>query len=106
MELYDEKIENEISTSKIPVLVEFYARWCRPCHVMIPIVQKLEVELKDKAKIFILDIEANPKLADKFTVLTLPTFVIYKDGKKVKTLTGIREKEELLSALGAIPAVL
>ena len=99
MELYDEKIENEIFASKIPVLVEFYADWCGPCKVMKPLIEEVEKELEGKAKIFVLDIESNPKLADKFTLLSLPTFAIYKDGKRVKTLVGIQKKEILVSLL-------
>lgn len=100
MELYDEKIEDEIFASKIPVLVEFYAEWCGPCKVMKPMIEELEKELTGKAKIFVLNIEENPKLADKFTVLSLPTFSIYRDGKRIKTLVGIQNKETLLSLLG------
>lgn len=99
MELYDEQIENEIFASKIPILVEFYADWCSPCKVMKPMIEELENELEGKAKIFVLNIEANPKLADKFTVLSLPTFAIYRDGKRVKTLVGIQKKEYLVSLL-------
>ena len=99
MELYDEKIENEIFASKIPVLVEFYADWCGPCKVMKPIVEGIEKELEGKVKIFVRNIEANPKLADKFTVLSLPTFAIYRDGKRTKTLVGIQKKEILMGLL-------
>ena len=99
MELYDEKIENEIFASKIPILVEFYADWCGPCKVMKPIIEEVKKELEGKVKIFVLNIESNPKLADKFTVLSLPTFVIYQNGKRVKTLVGIQKKEDLISLL-------
>lgn len=99
MELYDEKIENEIFASKIPVLVEFYADWCGPCKAMKPVIEEIEKELKGKAKIFVLNIEENPKLADKFTVLSLPTFALYRGGKRVKTLVGVQTKETLLSLL-------
>ena len=99
MKLNDEKVENKIFAYKIPVLVEFYAEWCGPCKVMKPIIEEIEKELEGKAKIFVLDIEANPKLADKFTVLSLPTFAIYREGKRVKTLVGIQNKKTLLSLL-------
>ena len=99
MELYDDKIENEISQSKIPVLVEFFAGWCGPCKVMEPIIYEISDKLQGKAKIIVINIEENPKLADKFTILSLPTFAIYRYGKQVKTLVGIQNKEILIEYL-------
>ncbi|MBI2484288.1 redoxin domain-containing protein [Candidatus Uhrbacteria bacterium] len=99
MELYDEKIEKEIFDSKIPVLVEFYAEWCEPCNVMKSMIEELKKELEGKVKVIALNIETNPKLADKFIVLSLPTFTVYRDGKREKTLVGIQKKETLLSLL-------
>lgn len=99
MELYDEEIEKEILNSKVPVLVEFYADWCRPCKVMEPIVKEIETELGKKVKVFVIDIEKNPKLSDKFTVMSLPTIHIYKDRLKIKHLVGVQDKKDLLKLI-------
>ena len=96
---HDERIEKEILTSHIPVLVEFYSRWCHPCQVMEPIINDVRTELAGKAKVLAFDIENHRTLADKFAVLSLPTSVVYRNGKRVKTMTGIRGKSELLSLL-------
>ena len=99
MELYDEEIEKEILNSKVPVLVEFYADWCRPCKVMEPIVKEIENELRDKIKVIIVDIEKDPKISQKFTVMSLPTIQIYKNGAKIKHLVGVQDKKKLMTSL-------
>lgn len=93
------KVEREILTSKIPVLVEFYSKWCGPCQVMKPVIKNIQDELGGKVKVLTLDIEKNRRLANKFAVLSLPTSIIYRDGKRVKIMTGIRKKHELISLL-------
>ncbi|HEV7449191.1 MAG TPA: thioredoxin domain-containing protein [Candidatus Paceibacterota bacterium] len=99
MDFYDEEIEREVSQSKVPVLVEFFAKWCRPCEVMKPIVDEIGAELGGKAKVLVVNIEENSKLANKFTVLTLPTFLVYRDGRRTKRLTGVQDKRVLLDLL-------
>lgn len=99
MELYDEKVEQQILESRVPVLVEFYADWCGPCKAMEPIIKDIERLFENNLKVFIINIEKNQKLADKFTVLSLPTFLVYKNSKKVKALSGIQTKETIISLL-------
>ena len=95
----DKRIEKEILSSKMPVLVEFYSKWCHPCQVMEPIVENVRTEFANKAKVFAFDIENNRALANKFAVLSVPTSIIFRDGKRVKTMTGIRDKQELVTLL-------
>lgn len=99
MQLGNEKLENEILQSEIPVLVKFFAKWCGPCKVMQPIFEELEQEFHNQAKFIKIDVEENQYLANKFIVLSLPTFLIYKNGKRLKQLTGVQEKQVLAQTL-------
>lgn len=99
MEFQNEKIEQEIANSKIPILVEFSAKWCGPCKIMDPIIKEIANKLHDKAKVFVVDIEKNQKLADKHKVLSLPTFLVYREGKIANHLVGIQGKQVLMDLL-------
>lgn len=92
-------IESEILESEIPVLVEFFANWCAPCKLMKPVIEELKKDFNGSIKCIRIDIEKHQKLADTFGVLTLPTFSVYKNGKKVKEVTGIQTKKRLLAFL-------
>ena len=87
-------VEDEILQSQTPVLTFFFASWCGPCKIMKPVVEELEREFH-QVRFIKLDVEKNQYLADKFMVLKLPTFLIYQNGKKLKQLTGLQEKEIL-----------
>ena len=81
------------------VLVDFWASWCGPCQMLIPIIDQLSEELKDKVKIAKVNIEDNQDLATKFNVQSIPTVLIFENGNVVDTLMGLRPKEEYLKAL-------
>jgi len=83
----------------IPILIEFFAPWCGPCKAMEPVVAGIKEQLRDGATIFVINVEEHPILADEFTVLNLPTLIMYRNGKKIKTLTGIQKKEYLIALL-------
>ena len=99
MEVYTETIENEIALSKVPVLVEFFAKWCRPCEVMEPTIRDVATQMKGSAKVLTLNIEKNRKLSSELNVLNLPTFLVYKNGKMIMRLSGVQEKEVLVKLL-------
>ncbi len=94
-----EEIENEIANSKIPILVEFFAKWCRPCDVMEPLVKEIGQELDGRAKVLVINIEEDPELSKHFTIMNLPTFLIYRNRELVKRLTGVQDKSVLLALL-------
>ena len=89
----------EVMEYKGKVLVDFWASWCGPCQMLIPIIDQLSEELKDKVKIAKVNIEDNQDLATKFNVQSIPTVLIFENGKVVDTLMGLRPKEEYLKAL-------
>lgn len=91
-----ESFEKEVLNSEIPVLVDFYADWCGPCKMMAPIIEELAQELKGKAKIGKINVDQNQELAMKYRVMSIPTLVIFKDGKEFKRFVGVTDKKELL----------
>lgn len=98
LEFTDAKFEEEVLQSKQPVLVDFWAPWCGPCQMMGPVIDELADEYKD-AKIGKLNVDENGTTAEKYNVMSIPTFIIFKDGKEAKTFAGVTAKEELIKAL-------
>lgn len=95
--LTDEAFDKTIS--KGVTLVDFWAVWCGPCRIQGPIVDKVAGEIGSKAKICKLDVDNNRSTANKFSIRSIPTILIFKDGKVVKTFVGVQSKETLLAAV-------
>lgn len=95
----DENFESEVLNSDVPVLVDFFAEWCGPCKMMGPVVDKIAQEYEGKAKVGKIDIDKNPGLAGKYNVMSVPTFMVFKQGKIVDTVIGTVSKEELTKNL-------
>ena len=91
--------DNEVLGSDKPVLVDFYATWCGPCKQMAPVVDKLAGTYKDKVKFYRVDVDANSSVAAKYNVNSIPTFIIFKNGKRVDSYTGAVPKESLATLL-------
>ncbi len=91
----DSNFEVEIKESKLPAMVDFYADWCGPCKMMAPLVEQLAETYGEKCKIGKCNIDENPVLQKEFKVMSIPTFVFFKDGKAVDTLMGVVSKNEL-----------
>ena len=99
MKITSAEFENEVINSELPVLVDFFATWCGPCKMMSPIVEELEEELKGKVKVFKVDVDEERDLAEKYNVMSIPTFIVFKNGQAVGTALGMQDKEELLNLL-------
>ena len=95
----EDKFEQEIVQSPIPVLVDFWADWCGPCRMLSPIVEELEQQYRGKLKVCKINIDEQPTLALLHKVMSIPTVSLYKDGKEVKRLVGLRDKPELDEAI-------
>lgn len=91
----ESNFEEEVLKSDIPVLVDFYADWCGPCKMMSPIVAGLAEKLSGKCKVGKCNIDENMNLAQKYRVMSIPTFMIFKNGEAVSTLVGAVNKNEL-----------
>ena len=89
----------EVLQSDIPVLVDFWATWCGPCQMVLPIVEELGEELTD-VKICKVNVDEQMELAKQYRVMSIPTLMVFKDGEMVKREMGAKSKAELLAMLG------
>lgn len=89
-----------IKDSKLPVMVDFWATWCGPCQRIAPILEQLATEVDGKAVIAKVEVDEQPQLADRFGIMSIPTILIFKDGKIVDQLVGLRSKDDLKKHLG------
>jgi len=83
-----QNFEAEVLQSDVPVLVDFYADWCGPCKMMGPVVEKLAEEMAGRAKVGKLNVDDEGALAQQYRVVSIPTFLIFKNGEVVDTMVG------------------
>ena len=96
-----DSFENEVLESKEPVLIDFYADWCGPCKMMAPVVEKLAEKYEGKVKVGKVNSDDEPELAQMFQVMSIPNFVIIKDGKVVDRVIGAVPQKALEEKLDA-----
>ncbi|MBH1941940.1 thioredoxin [Mobilitalea sibirica] len=97
----DANFKNEALESDIPVLVDFYADWCGPCKMVAPIIAELADEYQGVFKIGKLNVDDNSETAGAYRVMSIPTMIIFKDGKPVETMVGALSKQALKDKLEA-----
>ncbi|MBU0982183.1 thioredoxin [Patescibacteria group bacterium] len=98
----DKDFAEEVTNSKVPVLVDFFAEWCGPCRALAPLIDELTGEFEGKVKIGKMDVDSNPDTAQSFGIMSIPTLVFFKDGKEVDRVSGVLPKETLTEKLNAL----
>lgn len=95
--LNDSNFQAEINNGV--TLVDFYADWCGPCRMIAPIIEELAHEMRGKAKVAKLDIDTSQETTSHFGVTSIPTLILFKEGKEVKRIVGVKDKEALQSLI-------
>ncbi len=99
--LDDANFKNEISRAEGgPILVDFWATWCGPCRVVAPILEQIAREMKGTVRVGKLDVDQNPSTAMQFGIQSIPTLLLFKDGKVVDQMIGAQSKEAISGMIG------
>ncbi|HXV76282.1 MAG TPA: thioredoxin [Candidatus Polarisedimenticolaceae bacterium] len=98
--LDDDSFDNEIKSIRGPILVDFWANWCEPCKTIAPWIEELSHELAGKAHFAKVDVDENGDLLNRFGIMSIPTLVVFKDGKVVDQLIGAAPKEKIRGLIG------
>ncbi|NJK30610.1 MAG: thioredoxin [Acaryochloris sp. RU_4_1] len=88
-----------LSESDKPLLVDFYATWCGPCRMLVPILDQVSALMKDQIQVVKIDTERYPALASEYNIHALPTLVLFKEGKPIERIEGVLPPEDIVSRL-------
>jgi thioredoxin 1 len=95
----DTTFADEVLGSDLPVLVDFWAEWCGPCHRLAPVLDELATEYEGRVRIVKMDVDANPQTARTYNVLSMPTLSMFRNGEVVSQIIGAQPKSKLRAQL-------
>ena len=95
----DSNFKQEVLESNIPALVDFWAEWCMPCHMVAPVVEEIAKEYQEKLKVCKLNVDEGRETASKYGIMSIPTLAIFKNGEVVDKVIGAVSKAELEGAI-------
>jgi len=99
VEITSVNFQGEVVESDVPVLIDFWAEWCGPCRMIAPAIEELAGEYAGRVKVAKLDVDAEPGLASRYGVLSIPMIALFKDGEMVERVVGARPKDRIVSEL-------
>lgn len=95
----DDSFEEEVLKNELPVLVDFWAVWCAPCHMIAPSVENLAQSYKDKMKVVKINVDENPKTPANYGILSIPTLLLFKGGELKETIVGALPQNKIEDAI-------
>jgi len=95
IEIDDASFDQTVLQAEMPVLVDFWASWCRPCLMLAPILEELAGEYQDKITFVKMDVDQNPKAASRYGIMSIPTLIVFKKGAPAANMVGYKPKAEL-----------
>ncbi len=96
--------EDEVIASDMPIVADFFAEWCNPCRILGPIFENMSEKFEGKIKFVEINIDEAQEIAEKYTVMSIPTLLIFKGGEVVDTLVGLQDEESLEEKLKSLIA--
>ncbi|HZA11820.1 thioredoxin [Mycobacterium sp.] len=98
----DDSFADDVLAASLPVLVDFWATWCGPCRMVAPVLEEIANDKAGELTVAKLDVDANPVTARDFQVISIPTLILFRDGKPVKRIVGAKGKAALLRELDGV----
>ncbi len=98
----DSNFDQTVLQAERPVLVDFWAAWCGPCRMVAPVVEELAEEYEGRINFAKLDVDQNPKTTGAYSIMSIPTLIIFNKGQPVSHIVGFRPKAELKQSLDAV----
>ena len=92
----DQDFQSKVLSSEVPVLVDFWAEWCVPCHMVSPVVEEIAREHEAQLAVGKLNVDDNPETARRYGVMSIPTLIVFKDGQEKARVVGARGKDAIL----------
>ncbi len=99
MEITMDNFEQEVLNSDVPVMIDFWATWCMPCKMLAPVIEELAEEANAAYKVGKIDVDRSPSLAAQFGVMSIPTVIVFKNGKAAEKSVGVVPKNQLEAML-------